>query len=284
MNLQHLRYFLAVIDLGSVSRAAESLGVTQPTLSVALQRLEHEFGARLFAPDGRGIKPLAGAKILEGKARMALRALSDARRELSGATPAGPKVGLLHSLAGTWAAKLIDTWQGPLEIIEGSADELDKKIANGEIQLALTMREPRKGIHGKALYREPYMLFIGGSHRFSGRRTIELVELDREPFVLRLGCEQLGSGRRLLESLGIRVRVVARTRQESTAATLVAAGVGCTIAPRSWQPGMAAVSVAGFTLERTIALVWKDPLAAATVGQMEARLKPYAAALARMER
>ena len=61
MNVQHLRYFLKVMETGSISRAAGLLGVTQPTLSVALKRIEQEFGARLFAPDGRGIRPLVPA-------------------------------------------------------------------------------------------------------------------------------------------------------------------------------------------------------------------------------
>jgi DNA-binding transcriptional LysR family regulator len=258
MNIQHLRYFLKVMETGSISRAAGLLGVTQPTLSVALKRIEQEFGARLFAPDGRGIRPLAGAKLLEDRVRLAVRVLSEAKRNLTGSAPAALKIGLLQSLAENWLPRLGNAWDGPVAIVEALSDELEKQVRGGAIDLALTALSPGERLPHRVLFHEPYMLFVGPMHLFAGRRTVGLAELDRQPFVLRQCCERLGSGRRLLDAALVRFKVVAKTRQEATAAALVAAGVGCTLAPKSWfRPGLRAVKVEGLSLERTVGLIWK---------------------------
>jgi DNA-binding transcriptional LysR family regulator len=271
MNIQHLRYFLTVMETGSVSRAADAMGVTQPTLSVALKRLEQEFGVPLFVRDGRGIRPLRGAKLLEEKVRLAVRVLSNARQDLNGTSSAGLKIGLLPSLAEAWISRLLSTWDGPVEIVEALPDELEKRLSNGTIDLALTALPVRPALSHRILLREPYVLFVGPMHEFAGRKTVPLSELDQQPFVLRQCCETVGTGRRLLNAAGVRFRVVAKTKQEATAAAIVSSGIGCTLAPKSWhRPGIHAVDVPDLPLKRTVALAWKtknNASVAATLGK-----------------
>ena len=57
METRHLRYFLAVVDHGSVSRASEWLGIAQPALSQGLGRMEKDLGVRLFERSRRGTRP-----------------------------------------------------------------------------------------------------------------------------------------------------------------------------------------------------------------------------------
>jgi DNA-binding transcriptional LysR family regulator len=278
MNIQHLRYFLAVMETGSVSRAAGLLGLTQPTLSVALKRLEKEFGTRLFAPDGRGIKPLAGARLLEDRVRLAVRILSDAKRDLTGIAPIALKIGLLQSLAESWLPRLANACDGPVEIVEALPDELEKQVRSGAIDIALTALPAPSRLPHRLLFREPYMLFVGSSHPLAGRRTVDLAELDRQPFILRQCCEKLGTGRRLLEAAQVRFKVVARARQESTAAALLAAGAGCTLAPKSWlRPGLHAVKVNGLPLERAVGLVWTTKTNAEKIARLARKLDASAA-------
>lgn len=111
-------------------------------------------------------------------------------------------------------------------------------------------------------------------HEFAGRKTVPLSELDQQPFVLRQCCERLGTERRLLHAAGVRFRVVAQAKQEATAAALVSAGVGCTLAPKSWlRPGMHAVNVTGLSLERAIALTWKTKANARLAANIGKRLE-----------
>jgi DNA-binding transcriptional LysR family regulator len=275
MNVQHLRYFLTVMQTGSVSRAADELGITQPTLSLALKGVEREFGTRLFAPDGRGIRALPDARRLEAKVRLALQTLSEAKRELSGPTPATLKLGVLPSLSPDWLLHLIRAGDGAFEVVEAPADELEKLIADGALDLALATGPQRHGLSRKLLLRERYQLFVGADHEWSGRRSVALSELDQRPFVLRQGCEQLGTGRRLLAAAGVRFRIVAKTKQESTAVILVAANLGCTLAPASWgDAALRGLDVTGLKLERSVALLWKHAAGARAAAQLTARLPP----------
>ncbi|NEW87877.1 LysR family transcriptional regulator [Rhodopseudomonas sp. WA056] len=276
MNVQHLRYFLAVMQAGSVSRAAGELGITQPTLSQALKGLEREFGAPLFAPDGRGIRALPSAKRLEAKVRAALQTLAEAKRDLSGPAPARLKLGVLPSLATDWLPRLLPADGDAIELIEAPADELEKLVASGGLDLALSVA-PHRNLHRKLLLSEPFRLFVGPDHPWSGRRSVTLADLDGQPFVLRQGCERVGTGRRLLNAAGVQFRIVAKTRQESTAALLVAAGVGCTLAPTSWgSANLRALDVGGLTLQREVTLIWKQPAGAKAAAKLATRLQARA--------
>ena len=90
MTLQQLEYFLAALDAGSFSAAAERLLLAQPSLSEQVRRLEAELGVALFARVGRGIKPTDAALALRPHAEAALAAVADGReavvqqRELQG--------------------------------------------------------------------------------------------------------------------------------------------------------------------------------------------------------
>lgn len=276
MNVQHLRYFLAVMQAGSVSRAAQELGITQPTLSQALKGLERDFGTALFAPDGRGIRALPSAKRLEAKVRMALQTLAEAKRELSGPAPARLKLGVLPSLAAHWLPRLLPADGDAIELIEAAADELEKLVASGGLDLALSIA-PNRNLHRKLLLSEPFQLFVGPDHPWSGRRSVALAGLDGHPFVLRQSCELVGTGRRLLSAAGVRFRIVAKTRQESTAAALVAAGLGCTLAPASWgDANLRALDVGGLTLQRDVTLIWKQAAGAKAAAKLATRLQARA--------
>jgi len=244
--------------LGFSRRRRDGGDATDTTLSVALKRLEQEFGVRLFTREGRGIRPLRAAKLLEEKVRQAVRALSNAKQDLNGIVSPGLKIGLLQSLADVWIPRLISTLDGPIEIVEALSDDLEKQVSGGTVSVALTALPIRAALSHRVLLHEPYVLFVGPMHEFAGRRTVSLSELDKQPFVLRQCCERLGTGRRLLDAAGVRFRVVAKTRQEATAAALVGAGIGCTLAPKSWhRPGMRVVNVTGLSFERAIVLTWK---------------------------
>lgn len=78
MDVHHLRYFLSVVDHGSVSGAATGLGVTQPTISQAIRTLEADLGTQLFHRIGRGMVPTSAGEALVGSARRILRGVNAA--------------------------------------------------------------------------------------------------------------------------------------------------------------------------------------------------------------
>lgn len=274
MNLQHLRYFVTMMELGSVSRAAAQLGITQPTLSVALKRLEEEFGAALFVSAGRGLKPLPAALRLEDYARSALQTLAEARKDLAGKQTSELRVGILSSLASAWAPRVGKAWSGRVYLREGAADDLLEWLSRQSLDVVLTALSDRLSHPQLPLFREPFRLFVGAAHPLAGRASVPLADLHRQDLVLRQGCEQAGTARRLLEAAGVRFRIAARAVQESTAAAFVAAGLGCTLAPRSWgYPDLRSIPVESLKLERVVGLVWSTPKGAAAAGALAEALR-----------
>ncbi len=282
MNVQHLRYFLAMMETGSVSRAAERIGITQPTLSVALKRLENEFGVQLFAADGRGLRALPSAKRLEQYARMAVRALSEAKRDLDKGASDRLRIGLLPSLSPGWLTAMVKAWDGPIQIVEASVEELQEKISRESLDIGLTALPDQPNSPHHVILREPFKLFTGNTHELAGQRTVALTALNQQPFVLRQSCERTGMGRRLAEVARIRFKVVAKTKQEATAAALVAAGLGCTLAPRSWGfSGLNSLEVTGLQLDRSIGLLWKTAKGARGATKMIDALEAQTISLAK---
>lgn len=78
MDPQHVRYFLAVVDRGSINAAANAVGVAQPTISQALRSLERELKTALFYRIGRGMVPTSAGHALVGPARTILRDMATA--------------------------------------------------------------------------------------------------------------------------------------------------------------------------------------------------------------
>lgn len=84
MDVRHIRYFLEVVREGSISKAAKSLGMTQPPLSTAMASLEKELGVRLLERTPRGIRPTAAGQHLVERGTRLVRESQDLTRELKG--------------------------------------------------------------------------------------------------------------------------------------------------------------------------------------------------------
>src|ERR1700739_923832 len=84
MDERRLQYFLAIVDEGGVTRAAERLRVAQPSLSQALRSFERELGVQLFDRVGRGLRLPSAGEALVGPARQVLRAIDEARGAVTG--------------------------------------------------------------------------------------------------------------------------------------------------------------------------------------------------------
>ena len=82
MTLQQLEYFLATMDAGSFSQAAERLLLSQPSVSEQVRKLEAELGVELFRRVGRGLVPTDAARELRPRAEAALQAAEDARESV----------------------------------------------------------------------------------------------------------------------------------------------------------------------------------------------------------
>lgn len=145
MDLRQLRYFVAIAEHGSLTRAAEQLRVAQPALSHHLRRLEEELGSQLLLRTTRGVAVTeTGQRLLE-RARGLLQQVEAMREEIRGAeaVPAGPvTIGIPTSLGTVLSVPLAlavrrQLPQVRLRVVEGLSGHTLQWLRNGQVDLAL---------------------------------------------------------------------------------------------------------------------------------------------------
>ncbi len=266
MNRYLLRYFLAVAELGSFSKAAQRVSVTQPTLSVGIAKLEDEVGARLFERTTRRVSLTpAGSKFLQHARRItqeyeaALRDVSEApqlKRVRAGILSTIPA----RDLERVVAAHARNSGGEALEILDSTERDIANRLSDGRLDVAITILRP--GLDSFAqeeLRNEPYVLFVAANHKLSGIGEIEGGELAGETMIVRRQCEGLPEISRYFTNRDVRPSFSLRTLSDDRAMSMVAAGLGVTVAPASFKaPGLASVNLAGFDLSRDVGLVFSD--------------------------
>jgi DNA-binding transcriptional LysR family regulator len=239
MNMAQLKAFLAVVQHGSFSKAAERLYLTQPAVSRQVQALEDLLGMRLFDRVGRSIILTQAGNILHHHAHIALRTLEDARETINQLR------GLQRGHLRISAASTIGTYMLPEPL-----GEFKSRFPDIEISLAITNKarviqqvlnhEVELGFVGPPvdpaeLVKEEYLLdemvlIVAPSHRLAHEESVGVAELKDEVFILR---EQGSGTREILEEEFGRVRVSLRKAMElgSTEAVkqAVAANLGVSI-------------------------------------------------------
>jgi DNA-binding transcriptional LysR family regulator len=255
----HLRYFLAVIDQGNFSRAADACNVSQPTLSVGVAKLEKALGRPLFRRTNRRVELTEAGVALAERARRIEAGFQEAERAVAGSAAATRvRLGVLTTLAPARMEALIADLAAAVppagvEIVEGRERELIDRLARGRIDMALTLVRGE----GEVLASEAYALFVSASHPLAGREEVEAGELADQPMIVRRQCELLAETSRHFTARGVRPFFAARTTSEERALRYVRQGLGITVAPEGHvEAGVARVRLAGFAHERRLGLVY----------------------------
>lgn len=266
MDRYLLRYFLAVAELGSFSKAAQRVSVTQPTLSVGIAKLEAELGARLFERTTRrvsltpaGSRFLTRARAISHEYEAALRDVAQApkqKRVRAGVLATIPardleKLVALHARHGAGEA---------LELLDSTERDIANRLSDGRLDVAVTILRPSfESFARETLRSEPYVLFVGEGHRLAGAESVEGGELAGETMIVRRQCEGLPEISRYFTNRDVRPSFSLRTLSDDRALSMVAAGLGITVAPLSFKkPGLSAIRLNGFDLTRDIGLVFSD--------------------------
>lgn len=258
-----LRYFLAVIDQGNFTRAAEKCNVTQPTLSAGISRLEQLVGQPLFNRTNRrvdltqaGARFAGHARKIEAEFNLAEQSIApDGRRERL-------RLGVLNTLPTVMIADLASTLRNAnafeVEFVEGRVRELSERMSLGRIDAALTIgRSDNTAIRFEPLFSEGYGLAMPSSHPLANEPIIAAEALADNVMIVRRHCEVLPETSRHFTQRGVRPFFSARTTSDDRALAYVAAGVGVTIMPDCFAAsGVARVPLEDFTPTRTIGLLY----------------------------
>lgn len=297
MTLRQLELFVAVAETGSFSRGAETIHLTQSTVSQHILTLEDEVGTRLLDRDRNGAILTAGGQVFLQHARRilaerdlllqslaAFKGLEEVRLTIGASNiPANHLIPAVLQRLGQRYPGIALTMQS------GDSREILEKLLAAEIELAIVgSRNVDKQIIFTPLAKDLLVLVVGPQHRWWQRETITLDELRSGCFVVR----EAGSGSELalrneLQRVGIdrqKLTVAARLGSNEAVCRTVAFGFGCAfVSQRSVQRELAAgelcrVAVIGMRVERQFwlaALRGRTPSPAA-LAVVDLLLKSYA--------
>jgi LysR family hydrogen peroxide-inducible transcriptional activator len=258
MDLAQLRYLVTIADEGGFTQAARKLKLSQPSLSLAIKKLEDEVGQPLFDRLTRRVVPTQAGEHLLDTARRLLseleRSVSEVR-ELKGEVTGKLRVGAIPTIGPFVLPEVIDQFtrrypEVELHITEHVTSRLMQMLESGELDVALTSAMPeRPGIHMDLIGNEDLVTILSQQHALAGRSHINWAELENERFLV-LGeehclAEQISwfcrknklAGRTVLEGaqLGTIAALVDRQLGVSLVPALMAAGnyPGCVFRPLS---------------------------------------------------
>jgi DNA-binding transcriptional LysR family regulator len=242
MDLRKLALFLAVVDEGGFTRAAEAAFVSQPSVSQAIRELEAELGTPLFHRVGRGVVLTPAGEALVGPARQALRDVEAARAAVQAVgeletgrldlcalptlavDPVAPLVGTFRTAHPGIAVRLADA-DGPAEVAAS--------VASGDVEVGITVETgATAALRSFALGRQELVAVLppGAS---APARGLTALELARHPIV---ATPRGTSTRELLDDAlaiaGVTVDFAVVTAQREAVMPLVVAGAGATLLAR----------------------------------------------------
>ncbi len=268
-ELYQLRYFLAVVETGSFTKAAERTFVTQPTLSAGIAKLEASLGAQLFHRSNRRVfLTEAGTRFVD-RAKNILHQCSLAESELNDVdAPSVLRVGVLMTIPVARLARLLGGFRRAqpnvvIEIYEGSEQEIANRLDSGGLDVAVMLmrghgNEDRFAL--QTLYDERYVLALAEKHPLAKGKVIDGAALANEPTIIRSRCEILSETSRYFTDRNVRPRLVYRTAQDERALAMVAAGLGFTTLPESYEAeGVVKLAMTGYDYQRTVGLA-RSPL------------------------
>jgi LysR family hydrogen peroxide-inducible transcriptional activator len=241
MELHQLRYFCAVAETGSFSRAAEQSHVSQPSLSQQIMKLEGELGARLFDRLGRSVRLTDVGKTFLPRARSVLRELEAARGDVVDRKDSigGPvTVGVIPTVAPYFLPPLLTSFsrrfpQAELTVAEEITPVLLERLRAGAIDLAI-LALPIRGHEFEAapLLTERLFAALPKSHKLARHRSLSLKDLRSEPFLLlRDGHCFRDTAVAACDRARLHPQVVFESGQFSSLLSMVGAGMGVSIVP-----------------------------------------------------
>ncbi|RFU85898.1 LysR family transcriptional regulator [Streptomyces triticagri] len=271
LEVRHLRAVCAIADTGSLHKAARQLGMTQPSLTTQLRRIEDSIGGRLFARERTGCRPTPLGRVLLSRARPLVgemrELVAEARAAATRAGGPGLRIGSTASLAiPGWLKRLrvrLDRTETALQM-DVSGQALVSLVADGQLDAAFVhqvegcpLRIP-EGVRQRVLVeREPQFVSLSVDHPAARQRIVRLSDLAGEQWMVDPTVDGERDGMlRMLRSAGIpNPRML--HGDYLTAATLVATGdVVALCQPTSrGRPGMAVRPLEGDPLGVRLLLV-----------------------------
>jgi len=258
MDLRELRYFESAYELESISAAAKHCFVSQPSISAAIQNLEHFLGESLFVRHTRGVTPTeAGHRLYPLSQQLTGQARSIKQLFQQKAAIQPFRLGVVQALGASRMSHLIKEIIDSVDGLELTLVDAEKRACEARI-IASNMVKP--GEVFMPFWRDEFLMALPPGHSLSYQSELSLEDLDGLNFILRSPSLVTRTLMRKMEPKDIKMNIRARIRTVEYAVELVAAGVGAAVVPD--HPSfyntqrVPLLKIKGMQFDRIIGLAW----------------------------
>ncbi len=241
MDLLQLEHFLAVVEEGTFTRAAERVCRTQPAVSQSIKKLEEEVGAPLFARDVHEVSLTEAGRVLADYARRMVELRNDAFRHVSElktlkagtlaiAAHESAAVYLLPAPLRSYLERFPDIRVG---IYRSRLNEIPRQVLDREVDVGFVKEEPAfHDLQWAEVHTDEMILVAAPTHPLASRADVRVRDLGSEHFVLHHLCSATADTiQRLFEQHATRCRIVAELWSFENIKSFVQEGVGMAIVP-----------------------------------------------------
>jgi LysR family transcriptional regulator, hydrogen peroxide-inducible genes activator len=244
MEMQQIRYFLALADKLNFTRAAELCNVTQPSLTRAIKLLEGELGGPLIRRERANTHLTELGRIVRSHLEQVYDEAQKTKRaakELTRPKKTTLKLGVMCTIAPDQIIELIGSMQAghpkvELRLSDANASDLEKQLLEGLLDVAIYCIpgcKPEERTHAMSLFRERMVVAIHRQHRLANGATIRVKDLDGECYIHRTNCEFAGYADPVFDAQNTTCEAVYWSDRDDWTLAMVAAGVGWAFMPEN---------------------------------------------------
>lgn len=269
MEWQQLHYFMTVARMQHMTKAAESLSLSQPALSRSIARLEEELGVPLFDRQGRSIQLnrygalfLQRVKSMQSEYNKALNELEELNNPEYGTI----SLGFLHTLGTNIVPDLIGDFRKfhphvQFALTQNYSHSQVKLLLAGDIDLCLlASTEIEPPVQWQELWRDELFLMVPANHPLAQKKQVRLSELEDEQFIhLKRNYILRKTAEKFFSAADITPNITFELDEVSTIAGFVAAGLGVSLLPNdeNYNPNkICKIPISDIRCERVIGMAW----------------------------
>jgi LysR family nitrogen assimilation transcriptional regulator len=243
VDIRQLRYLQCIVDARSFTRAASTLHIAQPALTLQVQKLEQELGVQLLVRHARGVEPTSAGQLLLRRAKQILDDVESTKALFRNSAGASEKIlvlGILPmadiGLTASIAQRLADEFpDAEINMVEAIGPTVVEAVLNGRVAAGLVhhMEALPIGVVGEELHHEPFVFVESARSKHGSGGEIALAEAIRRPLILPPAPHPLRTiVERTAKQHGITLSVPIELHSLAGRIELVERNYGCSLLPQ----------------------------------------------------
>lgn len=264
MEMNQIRYFLAVCEHRNFTHAAQASNVSQPSLTAAIKKLEDELGAPLFLRDRAGCRLTALGTLLKPRLETIQQESQEAKMEAlrhNRLERVPIKIGIGETIGYGRISEIVERYrlrypQAEIELIVNTDKQLLEELRNGCLDMAIASNEASSDLYRiDMLYQEEYRVVVAAEHGLSTNKSVSLEDLANTNILDRLNCEMRDTLNETCSSHGLQLYAAYRSNRLDWLLEMARRGTGAVILPMSSIPNeenLVTLQIDGIHIERKI--------------------------------